>query len=210
MDERYDQWQSRLQLLIEAGLRLYPVVPSNSRMAIVDTILPLGGGPSGKSPVFVRAGTMISFPITALHRQKELWGEDAEDFKPERWTGEKGGWVRNSSGVKPKRVEGDQDRGVKHSTDMIRQKYLPFNGGPRICIGRKFSPACIYLDTLSLLPALMLINIGDFALTSVIYTTARIVQTFRTLESHDPQPWTESLSMTCTSAGGVKIGFTLA
>jgi len=48
-----------------------------------------------------------------MHRRKDYFGEDAEDFRPERWlddpeTGKKGlrpGW-----------------------------EFLPFNGGPRICL----------------------------------------------------------------------------
>jgi hypothetical protein len=42
-----------------------------------------------------------------MHRRKDIWGPDADDFRPERWDGRRVGW-----------------------------EYLPFNGGPRICIGR--------------------------------------------------------------------------
>jgi cytochrome P450 len=83
-------------------------------MAIVDTTLPVGGGPTGKSPIFVPTGTNIAFHVTALHRRKDLWGEDAEDFRPERW--EKiqgqGAWI-----------------------------YQPFGGGPRNCPGQHLSLA---------------------------------------------------------------------
>jgi cytochrome P450 len=54
-------------------------------MAVVDTTLPVGGGPKEQSPVFVPPGTDIAFHVTALHRRKDLLGEDAEDFLPERW-----------------------------------------------------------------------------------------------------------------------------
>jgi len=45
-----------------------------------------------------------------VQRHKALWGEDAETFVPERWEGRKPGF-----------------------------EYLPFNGGPRICLGQQFA-----------------------------------------------------------------------
>ena len=97
-----------LQFCMNEALRLYPVVPLNSRRAAKDTTLPLGGGPDGLSKVYVRKGEQIDYSVHVLHRRKDLWGPDAEEYKPERWAGRKPGW-----------------------------EYLPFNGGPRICIGRK-------------------------------------------------------------------------
>jgi cytochrome P450 len=64
---------------------MYSVIPINSRVAIVDTILPQGGGPGGKSPVFIRAGTTVQLYLYSMHRRKDLFGEDAHEFKPERW-----------------------------------------------------------------------------------------------------------------------------
>ncbi len=91
-------------------LRVFPVLPVNGRQAVRDTTLPTGGGPDGKSPVFVRAGQSVFYSVHAMHRRKDLWGEDADEFKPERWEkGLKPGWT-----------------------------YLPFNGGPRVCIGREY------------------------------------------------------------------------
>ena len=78
------------------------------RMSVVDTVLPLGGGLDGKSPLFIPAKTNVQYSTYTMHRRKEFYGEDADDFKPERWETLRPGW-----------------------------EYLPFNGGPRICIGRK-------------------------------------------------------------------------
>ena len=50
-----------------------------------DTTLPVGGGPDGKSPVFVKKGQNINYTVYAMHRRKDIYGEDAEEFKPERW-----------------------------------------------------------------------------------------------------------------------------
>jgi cytochrome P450 len=54
-------------------------------MAITDTVLPVGGGPDGKSPILVKAGTQVNYQVWVMHRRKDLYGEDAEEFKPERW-----------------------------------------------------------------------------------------------------------------------------
>ncbi|TGO23296.1 hypothetical protein BPAE_0137g00160 [Botrytis paeoniae] len=91
------------------ALRMHPVVPANTREAVRDTCLPHGGGEDGQAPLFVKAGTQVLYSVYSMHRRKDLFGEDVETFRPERW-------------------------------DQIQPKweFLPFNGGPRICLGRKF------------------------------------------------------------------------
>ncbi|PKX99701.1 putative cytochrome P450 family protein [Aspergillus campestris IBT 28561] len=92
-----------LQAFLNEVLRLYPIVPNNRRTAVRDTTLPRGGGPDGSRPVYIRAGQQVLYSVFAMHRRVDLWGEDANEFRPERW------------------------------------EYLPFNGGPRICIGQQFA-----------------------------------------------------------------------
>ena len=77
------------------ALRVLPILPSNSREAYKDTVLPVGGGPDGTSPVLVPSGSVVSFSIMAMQRRKDIWGEDAEEFRPERWEGMQSGtnWV---------------------------------------------------------------------------------------------------------------------
>lgn len=87
-------WAELGTLTNAQALRLYPPLPHNARVAVQDTILPTGGGTDGHAPIFVPAGTKIEFHASALHRRKDLWGEDAEDYRPERWENDITSWVR--------------------------------------------------------------------------------------------------------------------
>lgn len=81
-----------LQYCINESLRLYPVVPINSRYANKDTFIPLGGGVDGQSKIFIPKGSAVDYSVHVMHHRKDIWGEDAEDFNPERWEGKKVGW----------------------------------------------------------------------------------------------------------------------
>jgi cytochrome P450 len=66
-------------------LRLYPTATIGNRVALVDTILPRGGGIDGNSPVLIKAGSSVWWAVYSLHRREAFYGEDAHEFKPERW-----------------------------------------------------------------------------------------------------------------------------
>ncbi|KAK2741586.1 hypothetical protein FQN57_005569 [Myotisia sp. PD_48] len=141
-----------LRYCLNEALRLWPVVPGNGRVAIRDSVLPRGGGPDGTSPVLVPKGTVVSYSSYSMHRREDIYGPDAAEFNPDRWDSLRPGWA-----------------------------HLPFNGGPRICLGQQF------------------------ALLEASYTTIRIMQHFKGIESHDSNPWTELLTVTCTSGHGAKV-----
>jgi len=87
-------------------LRLYAPVSLIQRKAGSD--LDVGG-------IKVPEGTVLSIPIAMIHRDKEVWGEDADEFKPMRF--EKGVTMA-----------------AKHPNAL-----LSFSSGPRSCIGQNFA-----------------------------------------------------------------------
>ncbi|KGM91627.1 uncharacterized protein PADG_12311 [Paracoccidioides brasiliensis Pb18] len=61
-------------------LRLYPALPFNSRTALADTVLPIGGGPNDDMPITVLKGDIIIYSTPALHRRKDLNPPASESF----------------------------------------------------------------------------------------------------------------------------------
>lgn len=56
----------------------------NIRAAAKDTTLPRGGGEEGLDPVYVRKGQVVEYSVHGMYRQKEIWGEEGNEFRPER------------------------------------------------------------------------------------------------------------------------------
>ncbi|KAL1712903.1 cytochrome P450 [Schizophyllum commune] len=88
----YDQLEALpyLDAVCRETLRLYPPVPQLMRMARKDVVLPFSKPVIGEddrelSDVFLPAGTMVMIAIMNANRNKEIWGEDAGEWKPERW-----------------------------------------------------------------------------------------------------------------------------
>ncbi|KAI0131511.1 cytochrome P450 52E1 [Daldinia grandis] len=124
-----------LNWAVKEALRLNPPVAANAREAVRDTILPTGGGSDGKSPIFVAKGTILRYLPWALQRRQDIYGDDADEFRPERW-----------------------------ETLRTTFEYIPFNAGPRICIGQQF------------------------ALTQIAFVTFRLLQAFKKIERKDDRP----------------------
>ncbi|XP_075970128.1 cytochrome P450 4d2-like [Anticarsia gemmatalis] len=92
-----------LELVIKESLRLYPPVPIISRKVETEVTLPSGLTLTRDCGIFVN--------IWALHRNQKYWGEDAHEFKPERFI--------NTALTHP-------------------AAYMAFSYGPRGCIGKYF------------------------------------------------------------------------
>ena len=120
---RYQHHIERAYCFPRLVLRLYPSVPVNTRTAHKTTILPTGGGKNRDKPVVVRKGQNVAFCVYAMHRREDLYGPDAHVFRPERW---------------------DEDLPLYRDEKTAMWGYLPFNGGPRVCLGRK-KPLFVWL-----------------------------------------------------------------
>jgi cytochrome P450 len=148
-----------LQAVINESLRLNPSIGTTSRIALRDTTLPIGGGSAGDAPIYIRKGDIFSVSFYSLHRRKDLFGDDAEEFKPERWD----------------------------DFQPPRWAYLPFSGGPRVCIGQQM------------------------ALTQAAYTIVRFLQKFKHLQNRDPVwEFHEQYTLSTQSKNGAKVAFTAA
>ncbi|TLD20332.1 hypothetical protein PspLS_08493 [Pyricularia sp. CBS 133598] len=122
-------------------LRYFGPVPLTIRDAARDTTI-LGN--------FVPKGTRIFIGIWAINKSKELWGPDADQFRPERWldddktttttTTANGGSGENADGS-----ESDNQRssGKKAASGGASNNYafMTFLHGPRSCIGSGFAKA---------------------------------------------------------------------
>lgn len=58
---------------------------------------------------FFEPGTILSVPAYTIHHSKEIWGSDADVFRPERWS---------------------------TLTEKQKKAFIPFSYGPRACVGR--------------------------------------------------------------------------
>jgi len=104
-----------LRAVINETLRLFPPVPFNERTSVNDTTFS-SPDPSGK-PFYIPKGTRCCYSVFIMHRRKDLWGPDAEEFDPDRFLDER----------------------AKKFLTPRPFIFLPFNAGPRICLGQQFA-----------------------------------------------------------------------
>ncbi|WMV11373.1 hypothetical protein MTR67_004758 [Solanum verrucosum] len=97
-----------LHAALTETLRLYPAVPVDGKICFSDDTLPDGFS--------VNKGDMVSYQPYAMGRMKFIWGDDAEEYKPERWL-DGDGFFRPESPF----------------------KFTAFQAGPRICLGKEFA-----------------------------------------------------------------------
>ncbi|KAJ6590601.1 cytochrome P450 [Mycena vulgaris] len=97
--------------VLNESLRLWPPVPINIRKskaaALWAPVIP------GEKPFCVPARTKCSYSVLLMHRRTDLWGPDAAKYDPDRFLDE------------------------RYQKYLAPNPYifLPFNAGPRICMG---------------------------------------------------------------------------
>ncbi|KAF8319579.1 cytochrome-450 hydroxylase [Cantharellus anzutake] len=112
-------------------LRSIPPVHSSIRMALKDDIIPISSpmrweDRKGKtikveahpSGIKIAKGEYIHIPFEGLNLAKHVWGEDAHEFKPDRW---------------------DHLPDAARSAPGLYSNIMTFGYGPRSCIGMRFS-----------------------------------------------------------------------
>ncbi|SCV68130.1 BQ2448_251 [Microbotryum intermedium] len=126
-------------------LRFEPPVSLTIRSASEDDSIPLGTpvkATNGKmiSSVEVKKGQILVVSIAAINTNPAVFGDDAEEFKPERWLVKEGeqGWITGNTGV--------------------YSNMMTFLAGSRACIGYRFSLlelkaiASVLIDSFSFSP----------------------------------------------------------
>ncbi|RCI14893.1 hypothetical protein L249_6995 [Ophiocordyceps polyrhachis-furcata BCC 54312] len=69
---------------------------------------------------YLPPGTILSVPTYTLHHDRGIWGEDADEFRPERW---------------------------EEPTQRQKDAFNPFSYGPRACVGRNLAELELRLTT---------------------------------------------------------------
>ena len=109
-----------LRHTLNETLRLYPAVPYNLRAALEDTTLPARAATAAgqrQPEISVVEGDIVIYSALAMQRRPDLYPPISETFadpavfSPERW---------------------------EHWTPKPWH-HVPFNGGPRICVGQNFA-----------------------------------------------------------------------
>ncbi|KAJ7905904.1 cytochrome P450 [Mycena leptocephala] len=142
-----------LRAVINESMRLYPSVPFNVRESIRATTWP-SPDPNEK-PIYIPAGAKVPYSAFMMHRRPDLWGPDAEEFSPDRFLDER----------------------LKKYLLNNPFQFLPFNAGPRICLGQQFA-----YNEMSFMLIRLLQSFSSFSLDETAFTA----------EGRAPADWASS------------------
>ncbi|KAG8795727.1 cytochrome P450-dit2 [Ceratobasidium sp. 428] len=82
-----------LDAVVRETLRVYGPVSSIVRQSQVDTVIPLEypiETPTGKiTSIPIKKDTRVVMNVVMANRYEKIWGEQADQFRPERWIGNK-------------------------------------------------------------------------------------------------------------------------
>ncbi|RSL41892.1 hypothetical protein CEP53_012490 [Fusarium sp. AF-6] len=111
-----------LEACAREAMRMHPGVCMLLERYVPETGLKL---PDGS---FVPPGTAVGINPYVAGRNKGIWGEDADTYRPERWL----------------QSEGETDVAYKERLRLYNAADLTFGGGSRVCIGRNLAQLELY------------------------------------------------------------------
>lgn len=117
-DQRYTDFEA----VVREAMRMHPGVCMLLERYVPDSGLKL---PDGR---YVPAGTAVGINPYVVGRNKGIWGDDADTYRPERWL----------------QSEGETDICYKERLRLYNASDLTFGGGSRICIGRNLAQLEVY------------------------------------------------------------------
>ncbi|KAH9963632.1 cytochrome P450 monooxygenase CYP63 [Russula dissimulans] len=101
-----------LHAVLKETLRIFPSAPLVARTSRDDPLVI----PS-TTKLYLPPKTQIMMSSLLAHKRPELWGPDAEAFRPDRWF----------------------EPALLDSVNKTPFMYSPFYGGPRVCLGQEFA-----------------------------------------------------------------------
>ncbi|KAG1775387.1 cytochrome P450 [Suillus placidus] len=138
--------------VVRETLRLYPSLPHMGRKVLKATTLPLqfpvhSSSGAEISSITVHEKSFVIISILAANRNRTMWGDDANEWKPERWlssTGRKDGPSTDVPSDGAETLSSKLSAPIPGVKDGIRypgvySNMMTFLGGSRSCIGFKFA-----------------------------------------------------------------------
>jgi cytochrome P450 len=116
-----------LDACVKEAFRLHPA----PGLPLERIVPPQGAEIAG---VFVKGGTIVGCSAWVIHRRREVFGEDVEVFRPERWL------VGQGNEVADEAEREREEKRIKEMSGML----LHFGMGSRTCIGKNISLLEIY------------------------------------------------------------------